>query len=92
MIPRTTIGWFYNLKPELADKFRTAILGFRPAATAAAAADTSDSGDSDKDVRALHFIPIDYKKDFDLVRTIDASFDPRLDAKTKARVTATTNP
>lgn len=22
VIPRTTIGWFYNLKPELADKFR----------------------------------------------------------------------
>jgi len=85
VIPRTTIGWFYNLKPELADKIRAAIMGFRPAGTAA---EGSDSEDSDKSPSAMHFIPIDYKKDFELVRTIDASFDPRLDAKTKAKETA----
>lgn len=38
------------------------------------------------------FIPIDYKKDFEVVRTIDASFDPRLDAKSKMVASATTNP
>jgi phosphonate transport system substrate-binding protein len=86
VIPRTTIGWFYNLKPELADKIRAAILGFKPEGTAVAAAD-SDSADSDKSPSAMHFIPIDYKKDFEFVRTIDASFDPRLDAKTKAKDT-----
>jgi phosphonate transport system substrate-binding protein len=89
VIPRTTIGWFYNLKPELADKIRAAIMGFRPAGTAAEA---SDSEDSDKSPSAMHFIPIDYKKDFELVRTIDASFDPRLDAKTKAKETAAATP
>jgi phosphonate transport system substrate-binding protein len=86
VIPRTTIGWFYNLKPELADTIRGAILGFKPEGTAVAAAD-SDSADSDKSPSAMHFIPIDYKKDFAFVRTIDASFDPRLDAKTKAKET-----
>jgi phosphonate transport system substrate-binding protein len=87
VIPRTTIGWFYNLKPELADKIRAAILGFKPEGTPVAAAD-SDSADSDKSPSAMHFIPIDYKKDFAFVRTIDASFDPRLDAKTKAKETS----
>jgi phosphonate transport system substrate-binding protein len=87
VIPRTTIGWFFNLKPELANKIRAAIVGFKPGGTALAAAG-SDS--------AMHFIPIDYKKDFEFVRTIDASFDPRLDAKTKAKETeaaaVTSNP
>jgi phosphonate transport system substrate-binding protein len=87
VIPRTTIGWFYNLEPELAEKIRAAILGFKPEGTAVAAEDT-ESGESDKNPSAMHFIPIDYKKDFELVRTIDASFDPRLDAKTKAKETS----
>jgi phosphonate transport system substrate-binding protein len=97
VIPRTTIGWFYNLKPELADRIRTAILSFRPEGKVAAAAEDEDSADAAKNPAKMHFIPIDYKKDFQLVRTIDASFDPRLDAKTKAKdmasaAASTTNP
>jgi len=80
VIPRTTIGYFYNLKPDLAQKVVTAILNFKPTA---AAADEADSGSSS----LLHFIPIDYVSDFSLVRTIDDSFDPRFDAKTKTKST-----
>jgi phosphonate transport system substrate-binding protein len=85
VIPRTTVGYFYNLKPELAKKIREAILSFKPGASAAAKhARESDSADSDISggaSKAPHFIPIDYKKDFELVRLIDDSFDPRIGAK-----------
>jgi phosphonate transport system substrate-binding protein len=77
VIPRMTIGWFYNLKPELAEKIRQAILSFHP--TPAPGDATSD--DAALPVQSLHFVPVDYKKDFQLVRLIDDSFDPRLDAK-----------
>jgi len=72
VIPRTTIGWFYNLKPELAAKLKEAILSFQPKP-------------SDGEEKPLHFISIDYKKDFDTVRRIDDRFDPRLDSKTKGQ-------
>ncbi len=78
VIPRTTIGYFYNLKPELAAKIKDAILAFNP------------SGSSDE--TPARFLPIDYKKDFALVREIDDRFDPRLDSKTKVKKTATTAP
>jgi phosphonate transport system substrate-binding protein len=65
VIPRTTIGYFYNLKPELAAKIREAILNYNP------------PGGAD----VLRFLPLDYKKDFQFVRDIDNSFDPRLDSK-----------
>jgi phosphonate transport system substrate-binding protein len=85
VIPRTTIGWFYNLNPHLAAKIQKAILSFRP--TIGANTNSDEAVDT-----SLHFIPIDYKKDFALVRLIDASFDPRLDAKTRIREAATTQP
>ena len=65
VIPRTTIGWFYNLKPSLAEKVRQAILGFKP--TTAPAAPAADSEDISTNATNLHFIAIDYKKDFQLV-------------------------
>jgi phosphonate transport system substrate-binding protein len=68
-IPRTTIGYFNNLNPDLAAKVRDAVQSFAPDASSA---DT-----------AVRFISVDYKKDFQLVREIDDRFDPRLDAKTK---------
>ncbi|MGD0770872.1 MAG: PhnD/SsuA/transferrin family substrate-binding protein [Tepidisphaeraceae bacterium] len=95
VIPRTTMGWFYNLKPDLAEKVRQAILGFKPAvskAIPAADSDAADSPDNSTSSPQLHFIPVDYKKDFQLVRWIDDSFDPRLDAKTKSHATPTTAP
>jgi phosphonate transport system substrate-binding protein len=65
VIPRTTIGYFYNLKPELAAKIREATLSY----SSPVARDT------------LRFLPIDYKNDFRFLRTIDDSFDPRLDSR-----------
>jgi phosphonate transport system substrate-binding protein len=76
VIPRTTIGWFYNLKPELAAKVKDAILSFRPQTPAA---------DADPTAKLLHFVPTDYKKDFGMVRDMDNRFDPRLDSKTKVK-------
>jgi len=83
VIPRTTIGWFFNLKPDVAAKVRDTILAYASAApatqpTAAQADDTDDAGNSQ-----LHFVPIEYRKDFQLVRWIDDSFDPRFDAMSK---------
>ena len=78
VIPRLTIGWFYNLKPELADKIRQAIISFQPEKTASTAADSDNAPDI---AAQMHFVPVDYKKDFQLVRLIDNSFDPRLDSK-----------
>ena len=33
----------------------------------------------------MHFFPIDYKKDFEFVRTVDNSFDPRFFKAIKAK-------
>jgi phosphonate transport system substrate-binding protein len=76
VFPRTTIGYFYNLKPETAAKLKAAILSYKPVATA----------DEDS---PMHFIPVDYKKDFALIRMIDDQFDPRLEPKAKREVPAT---
>ncbi len=83
-IPRTTIGWFYNLKPEAAEKIRQAIVNFKPTGSVGVQAADGEN-ETASSAEQLHFIPIDYKKDFQLVRTIDDSFDPRLDAKARAK-------
>lgn len=67
VIPRTTIGYFYDLNPALADQLRKAILA--PLPTTAP--------------NELRFMPIDYKADFQFVRDVDDQFDPRFDAKTQ---------
>ena len=80
---------------KLAEKVRQAILGFKPTvATAIPAADSESSESPDSSVKnpQMHFIPIDYKKDFQLVRWIDDSFDPRLDASPKSHEAPTTAP
>jgi phosphonate transport system substrate-binding protein len=109
VIPRLTIGYFYNLKPELADKIKSAILAYRPTETApvklskaakkAAQADDADAMEAadtaagDAPAAPMHFLPADYKKDFELVRQIDDRFDPRFNAQLKAKAsTATTEP
>lgn len=82
VIPRTTIGWFYNLKPDLAAKIRDAILSYNPQPA-------TQPADSDA-APALHFIAIDYKKDFQLMRQMDDRFDPRFASKpTKTHADAT---
>ncbi len=80
VFPRTTIGYFYNLKPDLAQKVKSAILSYRPAAVSV--------GDADAE-KPMHFLPVDYKKDFALIRLIDDQFDPRLESKAKHGEAAT---
>ncbi len=67
VIPRTTIGYFYNLNPTLADQLRQAVLAHSPTTA--------------PDVQ--NFLQVDYKKDFQFVRNIDDQFDPRFDAQTQ---------
>ena len=78
VFPRTTIGYFYNLNPALAAKVQDAILSYKPFAT-------------QDDDAPMHFLKVDYKKDFSLVREIDDRFDPRLEPKVKHSA-ATTGP
>ena len=79
VIPRFTIGYVYNLKPELAAKVTEAILGFKNEGGAA----------SDSSGQPMRFFAVDYKKDFEFMRKIDESFDPRLGSK-KAKSRAVT--
>lgn len=67
VIPRTVIGYFYNLNPTLVAQLRKGIFAARP----------TTAPDQ------LHFQPIEYKADFQFVREIDDQFDPRFDAKTQ---------
>ena len=78
VFPRTAIGYFYNLKPDLAAKVSQGVLSYKPVST-------------DADDKPMHFTPVDYKKDFALVRSIDDRFDPRMEPKAK-HPDATTEP
>jgi phosphonate transport system substrate-binding protein len=71
VIPRTTIGCFYNLNPSVADQLRQAILS-------PSASDATTAPDT------MRFLQADYKRDFPFVRTIDDQFDPRFDAQKAA--------
>jgi len=73
VIPRLTIGHIYNLKPELADKITAAILDF--------ANEGGSAGESG--AKPMRFFAIDYKKDFQFVRSIDDCFDPRFHKRPK---------
>jgi phosphonate transport system substrate-binding protein len=83
VVPRFTIGYVYNLQPELAAKVSAAILDFK-----------NESGPVGEDSgKPLHFVAVDYKKDFEFVRKIDESFDPRLGPKPpKAKAEAASSP
>lgn len=70
IIPRTVIGYFYNLNPTLADQIRQAILGHSATPAPARASDV------------LRFLPVNYKRDLQIVRDIDDQFDPRFNAQT----------
>lgn len=63
--PALAIGYVYNLKPELAEKVRVALMDFNPQGTSAA-------GNLAEGVTG--FAPVSYKDDFALVRRIDESF------------------
>lgn len=63
--PALAIGYVYNLKPELAEKVRTALMDFDPQGTSAA---------GNLAAGVTGFAPVRYKDDFALVRRIDESF------------------
>jgi len=68
VIPRLTIGYVYNLRSDLAAKVTSAVLDFR-----------NERGVADETTgQPMRFFAIDYKKDFEFVRRIDDSFDPRI--------------
>jgi phosphonate transport system substrate-binding protein len=76
VIPRLTLGYVYNLKPELAEQIKRAVLNF-----------DNKNGSVDEDGgKPMRFAPVDYKKDFELVRRIDDAFDPRFNAKAATKV------
>jgi phosphonate transport system substrate-binding protein len=64
--PTASIGYVYNLKPELADKIRHAILDFNWKGTSMERG-FQPSGQS-------QFVPVNYKNDWSLVRMIDDKF------------------
>jgi phosphonate transport system substrate-binding protein len=74
VIQRTTIGYFYNLNPKLAEQLRTAILASTGPTSQPTTGPTAAS-------EVLRFLPTDYKKDFEFVRNMDDQFDPRFDSK-----------
>ena len=80
IIPRFTIGYVYNLQPDLAEKVTQALVEFK-----------NEGGTSDDSDKPMHFVPIDYKRDFEFVRKIDESFEPRLGPK-PAKPKATSSP
>jgi phosphonate transport system substrate-binding protein len=78
VIQRTTIGYFYNLNPKLAEQLRTAILS--PTGSAGGPTSQPTTGPAVAS-GSLRFLPTDYKKDFEFVRNMDDQFDPRFDSK-----------
>lgn len=68
VIPRLTIGHVYNLQPELAAKLISASTSFENGGAAA----------DDTTAERLRFVTVDYKKEFEFVRTMDDNFDPRI--------------
>ncbi len=77
VIPRLTLGYAYNLKPELAAKVTAAALDFE-----------IPKGPPDESTgKPTRFFAIDYKKDFEFVRKIDDSFDPRFNKGPKSKST-----
>ena len=73
VIPRLTIGYVYNLDPALAEKVSAAILAF----------ENQEGAPDELTGRQMRFIPTDYARDFEFVRTVDDSFDPRFAKATK---------
>jgi phosphonate transport system substrate-binding protein len=70
VIPRLTIGYVYNLKPQLAAEIKQEVIDFDNA-----------GGTPDEDGgKPMRFAPVDYKKDFEFVRKVDDAFDPRFNS------------
>ncbi len=76
VIPRLTIGHVYNLAPELASRFVKTVLDFENAGRTNEEAQESP----------MRFLAAEYAHDFDFVRRIDDSFDPRFNKILKPEV------
>ena len=75
VIPRLTIGYVYNLEPTLAEKVKSTVLAFE-----------NQSGPPDEDFgKPMRFFPINYVQDFEFVRQVDDSFDPRFFKASKVK-------
>jgi phosphonate transport system substrate-binding protein len=81
VIPRLTIGYVYNLEPTLAAKVASATLNFK----------NEGGGAEESTGEPMRFFPIEYKTDFEFVRTVDNCFDPRFfkSAKTEPKAERT---
>lgn len=77
VIPRFTIGYVYNLEPGLAAKITDAILQFK----------NEQGPRPESSAEPMKFFAVDYQKDFEFVRQIDESFDPRLGSKKNNKAT-----
>ncbi len=73
VIPRLTFGHVYNLKPELAAQITAAALSF----------DNVGGALDEAATEPMRFLSVDYKLDFEFVRRIDDSFDPRFGKQAK---------
>ena len=65
VIPRLTFGYSHKLKPEFINHPELAL------------AFPNEGPAGEADAVAMRFYPIDYKQEFEFVRTIDNWFDPR---------------
>jgi hypothetical protein len=61
----------YNLKPSIADAVRKAVLSFVSSPA------TQPTGTVPASERNIRFVPVDYAKDFAMVRAIDDAFESR---------------
>ncbi len=67
VIPRLTIGHIHNLTPQLAAKVTAAMLSF----------DNQRTNGEEWTTLPMRFHAVDYQRDFQFVRKMDNSFDPR---------------
>ena len=67
VIPRFVVGFVYNLKPDVASEVQKAVLSFVG----------TSSGQTSELSRNIRFVPVQYPKDFEIVRAIDDAFEPR---------------
>jgi phosphonate transport system substrate-binding protein len=77
VIPRLTFGYVHRLGHELAARVTTAALEF----------ENADGPADETTARPMRFLAVDYKRDFEFVRRIDDSFDPRFGKTSKVGLT-----
>ena len=79
--PPAVIGYVYNLNPELAAKVKDVLLQFS----------LSDGNLKKQFADSTKFVPISYKKDFKMIRTIDETVKATPDASTIVEPTSSSD-